>query len=233
MEKPPHPLLSKIGTGFMRLFFRLLYHPFAWSYDLVAATVSLGRWKGWVKTATGLLTGPRVLELGFGPGHMQTYLVESGFIPYGVDESRQMAQQARHRLANSAQSSHLARAKAQRLPFADASFDCVVATFPTPYITDPDTLNEVKRVLRARDRERDRNRAKAQLVVLMSAWITGQSLPERLMRWLFQVTGETPQEEINIARLIEPYTQAGFEASIRFMELPGSRLMFILARKPH
>src|SRR6266545_6817971 len=80
MENPPHPLLSKIGTGFMRLFFRLLYHPFAWSYDLVAATVSLGRWKGWVKTATGLLTGPRVLELGFGPGHMQTYLVESGFI---------------------------------------------------------------------------------------------------------------------------------------------------------
>ena len=28
-----------------------LYHSMAWSYDLVAATVSLGRWKDWGKSA--------------------------------------------------------------------------------------------------------------------------------------------------------------------------------------
>lgn len=216
----------------MRLFFHLLYHSFAWSYDLVAATVSLGRWKGWGQTATNLLAGPRVLELGFGPGHMQTYLASAGYIPYGLDESRQMARQARQRLAGSAQPCRLARGKAQRLPFADASFDSVIATFPTPYITDPDTLREIKRILHSENRDRNISRAKAQLVVLMSAWITGRSLPERWMRWLFQVTGESPQEDINIARVLEPYTRAGFEASIRFMELPGSRLMLILAKVP-
>ena len=35
----------------MRLFFRLLYHPFAWTYDGVASAVSMGRWKRWVLAA--------------------------------------------------------------------------------------------------------------------------------------------------------------------------------------
>jgi hypothetical protein len=32
----------------MRVIFYLLYHPFAFTYDLVAAAVSLNRWKDWV-----------------------------------------------------------------------------------------------------------------------------------------------------------------------------------------
>ncbi|NMC80811.1 MAG: hypothetical protein GYA59_15725, partial [Chloroflexi bacterium] len=32
----------------LKVFFDLLYHSFAWTYDGVAAVVSLGRWKGWV-----------------------------------------------------------------------------------------------------------------------------------------------------------------------------------------
>ncbi len=204
----------------MTLFFRLLYHPLAWSYDLVAATVSLGRWKGWVKESLSLLAGPRVLELGFGPGHMQTYLEKAGFSPFGLDESRQMVRQARQRLARLGQNPRLARGVAQRLPFAGESFDSVIATFPTPYITHPETLNEIQRVLAPEGR----------LVVLMTAWITGQSPSERIMRWVFNVTGESPPENIEIAKITKPYTEAGFEASVRFVELPGSRLMFILAK---
>ncbi len=206
----------------MLLFFRLLYHPLAWSYDLVAATVSLGRWKGWVKEAIALLAGPRVLELGFGPGHMQAYLEAAGFSPFGLDESRQMVRQARRRLARLGQGPRLVRGMAQRLPFADESFDSVVATFPTPYITQPETLSEIERVLAPQGR----------LVVLMTAWITGQSPSERVMRWVFNVTGESPPENLEIAKITKPYTEAGFEASVRFRELPGSRLMFILAKKP-
>ncbi len=207
----------------MILFFRLLYHSFAWSYDLVAATVSLGRWKDWVKASARLLAGPRVLELGFGPGHMQITLEKAGFTPFGLDESQQMVRQARSLLVRRGQIPRLARGLAQRLPFASASFDSVIATFPTQYIVDPETLGEIYRVLDAQKGGR--------LVVLMNAWITGHSLSERFMRWVFRVTGESPAENVNIEKMIAPYTQAGFAASVRFVDMRGSRLMMIVARK--
>ena len=77
----------------MRLFFHLLYHSFAWTYDLVASVVSFGRWKGWAKETLKLINGPRVLELGFGPGHLQAGLHAAGMEPFGLDESSQMARQ--------------------------------------------------------------------------------------------------------------------------------------------
>lgn len=220
MKQEPATLLSKIVTGLMRLFFRMLYHPLAWSYDLVAATVSLGRWKDWVKRALPLLAGPRVLELGFGPGHLQGYLKTAGFIPFGLDESRQMARQARQRLLSQLQPPRLARGLAQYLPFAGGTFHCVVATFPTLYIIDPQTLAEIRRVLVPGGR----------LVVLSTAWITGRSLPESVTRWLFNVTGQVPRKDTCLEEMIEPYTQAGFQTSIRFVETKGSRLMFVVAK---
>ena len=204
----------------MRLFFRLLYHSMSWAYDLVAATVSFGRWKGWVQLALPLLAGPRVLELGFGPGHMQIYLKAAGFTSFGLDESRQMARQARQRLLRRRQPPRLARGLAQNLPFASRTFNSVVATVPTLYLVDPHTLSEIRRVLAPGGR----------LVVLSTAWITGNSRPERLMRWVYSVTGEATAEDANLARIVEPYAQAGFQASIRFMEPKGSRLMFVVAR---
>jgi ubiquinone/menaquinone biosynthesis C-methylase UbiE len=42
----------------------------------------------------------------------------------------------------------LVRGVAQALPFAPATFDTVLATFPSEYILHPDTLAEVQRVLR-------------------------------------------------------------------------------------
>jgi ubiquinone/menaquinone biosynthesis C-methylase UbiE len=226
-EQKRSSFLSKIATGAISLFFRLLYHSFAWSYDLVAAVVSFGQWKSWVKTVLPLVSGRYVLELGFGPGHMQTYLKEAGFISFGLDESPQMASQARQRLGKLAQPARLARGLAQHLPFADRSFDSLIATFPTLYIVDPETLSEIYRVLK----DPPLNQAGAQVVVLMAVWITGQSLPRRLLRWVYQVTGETPPDTARLNRLIEPFAQAGFQASIRFQDLPHARLMFILARK--
>ena len=55
---------------FMRFFFHLLYHPFAFTYDLVAATVSFGDWKNWVYSILPFINGTRILELGHGPGHL-------------------------------------------------------------------------------------------------------------------------------------------------------------------
>jgi ubiquinone/menaquinone biosynthesis C-methylase UbiE len=205
----------------MKIFFRLLYHSMSWAYDLVAAFVSRGRWEAWGRESTRLLSGRRVLELGYGPGHLQAHLSTSGFDVFGLDESRQMARRASRRMAQAGQVSRLARGTAQHLPFPGQSFDSVVATFPTLFIVDPSTLEEVLRVLKPGGR----------LVVLMASWITGNSTVERGLRWLFQVTGQAPDEHQDVAAFTAPYLQAGFQAKLRFVNLPGSRLMFIIAAK--
>jgi hypothetical protein len=45
---------------FLRFFFHHFYHGFAWTYDFVAAVVSIGRWQHWGFAALPHLRGPRV-----------------------------------------------------------------------------------------------------------------------------------------------------------------------------
>jgi ubiquinone/menaquinone biosynthesis C-methylase UbiE len=51
---------------------------FAWSYDLVAAVVSLGQWNHWVGSVLPYLPGVNILEIGHGPGHLQRLLKRFG-----------------------------------------------------------------------------------------------------------------------------------------------------------
>ena len=71
----------------LRFFFKLLYHQFAFAYDFVAATVSVGRWQDWVSSILPFLAGTRILEIGFGPGHLQRHLLRRGLTVVGIDES--------------------------------------------------------------------------------------------------------------------------------------------------
>ena len=105
---------------FMRAFFNLLYHPFAFTYDLVAATVSFGRWKDWVYSILPFIEGTRILELGHGPGHLQRILLDRGLAAVAIDKSAPMGTLAKRRLGKS---QRLARALAQKIPFASESFE--------------------------------------------------------------------------------------------------------------
>jgi ubiquinone/menaquinone biosynthesis C-methylase UbiE len=138
-------LRTQVHAHFVRWAFERLYREFAWAYDTVAAVVSGGLWQRWALTAQPFLRG-RVLELGFGPGHLQAALAAES-PPFGVDASPQMVAAATRRLARAGHPIRLARAHAQHLPFAPACFDSVVATFPAEYIADPRTHAEIARVL--------------------------------------------------------------------------------------
>lgn len=205
----------------LRFFFHHFYHSLAWTYDLVAAIVSLGRWTQWVRSILHYIDGPHVLELGHGPGHLQLALHKQNITSIGLDESRQMGRQASRLLHRQGHTPRLVRAWSQALPLCDR-FDTVVATFPTEYIVDPRTLAEVWRVLRPGGR----------LVVLPGAWIGGKSILESIARWLFKVTGEAEEiAEPLWNRFKIPFERAGFQVDVRVEEARGSTLLFLLARK--
>ena len=206
----------------LRPFFYLLYHQFAWTYDFVAACVSLGHWKAWVLGTLPYIKGQSVLEVGHGPGHLQLALNEAGYQVYGLDESRFMSRLASSRLKKKQYPLRLSRGYAQDLPFAHDSFDSLVSTFPTEYIFDPQTLAEVHRVLTPG----------GQLVILPVAWITGGRPLERLAAWLFRVTGQAQGQPGQLNPLIqERFTRAGFHVRGEAVRQGPSLLLFIIASK--
>lgn len=209
---------------FMRFFFDLLYHPFAWSYDFVAWMVSLGRWKDWVQSVLPFIEGTRVLELGHGPGHLQRILLSRGLLPVGLDESRQMGYLAKKHLSRYGYTQPaLIRGLGQNLPLCAQAFDTVVATFPTEYIFEEQTLSEVHRTLTNKGR----------LIVLPVAWVTGRGLPDRFAAWLFRITGQAPSDlsEIKTNRLLEPFITTGFQVETKRIEVKSSLVLIVIAEK--
>jgi ubiquinone/menaquinone biosynthesis C-methylase UbiE len=211
----------RLILAILRPLYYLLYHQFAWAYDLVAAVVSLGRWKRWVLTGLPYLHG-RVLEIGYGPGHLQLALQQQGIQPFGVDESRQMARQASRRIRKAGGIPRLLRGYAQSLPFPANTFDTVVSTFPSEYIFDPQTLTEIHRLLVPG----------GMLVIVPMAWVTGTRPLERLMAWLFRVTGEAPGMAGPISSAMSArFTRAGFRVRSELVESPGSQVLMVIAQK--
>jgi ubiquinone/menaquinone biosynthesis C-methylase UbiE len=232
----------------LRFFFYLLYHQFAFTYDLVAATVSFNRWKEWILSVLPFIEGNRILEIGHGPGHLQRVLLSRGLVAVGIDESAQMGRLAKRNLrrgmfspaqntsaatvspltANAFSPSaytqiNLARGLAQHLPFPPETFDTVVATFPAEYIFDPATLVEARRVLTQNGR----------LIILPGATITGRGGVDRLLAWVFRITGETPPHlaEILRERSKGPFAKAGFQVEVREVAIKSSLVFIMLATK--
>lgn len=203
----------------LRVFFHLLYHPLAFAYDAVAAVVSFGHWNQWIESMLPFLIGDRVLELGFGPGHLQPVLHERFSSVYGLDESREMVRIAKKRLAkmDDGASHRLVRGITQALPFPDNSFDCLVSSFPSEYISDDLTLSEVRRVLAPDGR----------IVVLPVVWPRN-----RLLAWLFRVTGQAPSESLDMVkeRLITRFQRAGFQTDTQMIQAGSGIAMILIAR---
>jgi ubiquinone/menaquinone biosynthesis C-methylase UbiE len=203
--------------AFLQLFFKLLYHQFAFAYDLVAAAVSFNRWNDWIGEVLALIQGTRILELGHGPGRLQRLLRRDGWFAIGIDESPQMGRLARRNTNNTAR---LTRGLAQQLPFADESFDTIVSTFPSDYIFDPRTLAEARRCLLPGGR----------LIVLPVA------MPKnRFLEWLYKFTGESPSEAEDVVKkkLMERFVNAEFVTEIFVRDAQSSRLFIVVARRIH
>jgi len=213
---------SNILRKLMEVFYSLLYHQFAWSYDLVSWVVSFGQWKSWVRTPLPYLKNGKLLELGFGPGHLQVASQLDERTVFGLDPSPQMAHLASRRLRKEAFHPNLTRGDARQLPFRDQSIDQVVATFPSEYFLDPRTLNEIHRILAPG----------GSLVLLPMAWIQGNNPIHMFLAWLFKITGQSfEKDHPDFSARLALFEQAGFDVQTEIIQFPHSEVLLIIAEK--
>jgi SAM-dependent methyltransferase len=98
----------------------------------------------------GDVVGQRVLEVGCGSAPCARWLATQGAYPVGLDLSAGMLRHAARQCAATGIAVPLVQAGAERLPFADGSFDAACSAFgAVPFVAEPDrVMREVARVLR-------------------------------------------------------------------------------------
>lgn len=173
------------------LYFRLyrwasqrLYHELAWAYDLIAWVVSFGHWDTWRRQVLEHIVGNRVLELGFGTGHLLVAAAQQGLAIWGADLSWEMQRVAGRRLARRGLRAARVQARSQGLPFRDGAFHTIIATFPTPYVVDPATLNEIRRLLSVAP-----GSVKGRFIITGLGFRTEDARMQYLLRLVFGGTG--------------------------------------------
>ena len=127
-----------------------LFAPLAATYDRYARLLSLGqdpRWRRFLVSRIGAGRSNRVLDVACGTGAVATELRRYfGCVVVGVDQSPEMLAVARSRVDKGVE---LIEARAEALPFDDATFDGLTFTYLLRYVDDPRaTMSELARVVR-------------------------------------------------------------------------------------
>jgi demethylmenaquinone methyltransferase / 2-methoxy-6-polyprenyl-1,4-benzoquinol methylase len=136
---------------------RGVFDSVAGNYDLMNDLMSAGIhrvWKRFALSITGLRPGQRALDVAGGTGDLAAGLAhqvgDRGLVVL-TDINASMLSRGRDRLIDAGLVSNVryAQANAEKLPFADASFDCITIGFGLRNVTDkPAALASMRRVLR-------------------------------------------------------------------------------------
>jgi demethylmenaquinone methyltransferase/2-methoxy-6-polyprenyl-1,4-benzoquinol methylase len=138
LSRPPSADAPRIFTGIAR------------SYDRAGALFSFGqdpRWRHALVTSVAADTDDVVLDVATGTGLVAVELAQRyGCRVVGLDRSADMLGEASRR---NGLITGLVNGRAERLPFADATFDHVTFTYLLRYVDDPAaTVHELSRVLK-------------------------------------------------------------------------------------
>jgi ubiquinone/menaquinone biosynthesis C-methylase UbiE len=219
-------------TKLVRWAFERFYCEFSWTYDAVAALVSAGFWRDWTLAALPWLRG-QVLELGFGTGNVQCALARDASAPFvvGLDASWQMVRHTLYKADRAHVRVRLLRGNARALPFAAASFDTLLATFPSEYIAASETLAEARRVLRPSGR----------LVILLGAQLSSTGVYERLVELAYRLTLQASPRTLQPSAapnapgmapfsmaLQRALSDAGFTVQSQWVAAPGGHVLFVI-----
>jgi demethylmenaquinone methyltransferase / 2-methoxy-6-polyprenyl-1,4-benzoquinol methylase len=134
---------------------RELFAPLGPTYDRYARLLSLGqdpRWRRFLVERVEAGHGDVVIDVATGTGAVALELVRrKGCTVVGVDQSGEMLEEARRRIALAAATKdiRLEEGRAEELPFDDRAFDALTVTYLLRYVDDPAaTLAELARVVR-------------------------------------------------------------------------------------
>jgi demethylmenaquinone methyltransferase/2-methoxy-6-polyprenyl-1,4-benzoquinol methylase len=132
-----------------------VFHSVAQQYDVMNDLMSLGMhrlWKRFAVQVSGVKTGDRVLDIAGGSGDL-TRLFSKAVGTQGevvlTDINASMLEVGRNRLLDEGIVVPALQCDAEKLPFANASFDCVIVAFGLRNMTHKDlALAEMQRVLK-------------------------------------------------------------------------------------
>jgi demethylmenaquinone methyltransferase/2-methoxy-6-polyprenyl-1,4-benzoquinol methylase len=121
-------------------------------YDALSSALSFGqdpRWRRALVAAVAPPPGARVLDVATGTGMVAAELLaRCDCTVVGLDQSAEMLAGARARFAGD-ERVELIEGEAERLPFADHSFDALTFTYLLRYVDDPAaTIGELARVVK-------------------------------------------------------------------------------------
>jgi len=224
--------VKNLWQRLIRFGFRLLYYELAWTYDFVSWVVSLGEWRAWQRAALPFVHGRSILEIGHGPGHLLLELSKQGKHVVGLDLSPHMGRMAQRRLQKAGLFSLLVRGRVQDLPLQTAVFDTVLATFPTDYVVQPETLAAVFRVLGENGR----------FVIVPEGHLTGGGVMHRIIHWLFRITSQRSgpfavdndhfwPDETMWEPFRNRFAEVGFVVTIHHVQRPRSGVTVIVCEK--
>src|SRR5437764_5108810 len=126
MELGPPPALAE-----------RMFAPLGPTYARWGRILSLGQDPRWRRFLVSRLTEPagaHILDVATGTGLVASELLRRGYQVTGVDKSAGMLETARERLGDAVE---LHEARAEQLPFPDASFDALTFTYLLRYVDDP------------------------------------------------------------------------------------------------
>jgi ubiquinone/menaquinone biosynthesis C-methylase UbiE len=210
----------------IRLGFHLLYNQMAWTYDLVAWSVSFGQWSAWRRLALQFLQPGETLEVAYGTGAFFIDLLNAGYTPVGIDLSSYMARLAGKRLRRKNYALRLSQASVQALPFPSNYFANVVATFPTDYMLEDRTLSEIHRVLK--HPAPDKINPPGRLVVVAEGQLRGPWPLRPFIDWLYKLTG---QRDLPLYQPLNMLAVHNFEARWKMVEHEGVTARLLIADK--
>ncbi len=214
-------------------------------YDLIAAAFSFGqdpRWRRAMVRAVAPTARDRVLDVATGTGMVAAELVaRGGCSVVGLDQSPEMLAAARARLAARPalrERVELIEGQAEKLPFADGSFDALTFTYLLRYVDDPRaTMRELARVVVPGGRVGSLEFAVPPRLSARLAWrlytAVGLPLLGRLVSRDWAAVGRFLGPSIRgfykrhpVERIVEYWQEAGLEdVQVRRMSLGGGIVM--------
>ena len=140
---PEEQKAKRVGEVFDRV---------AGRYDLMNDLMSFGMhrlWKAFAVSVARVRPGERILDVASGSGDLARAFAARGAQVWMSDINGPMLARGRDRLLDAGHMTPAVRCDAERLPFGDASFDCVSVGFGLRNMTRKDAaLAEMARVLR-------------------------------------------------------------------------------------